>query len=242
MIFSERLSRIAGYVPRGPVVADIGTDHALLPIYLVTQEISPHVIACDLSSGPLGSARANIYLYKLADQIEVRQGDGLEPLNRGEVEVIIIAGMGGAKIIDILERSPDLLDDVMRIILQPQRGAEIVRRWLYDYGWEIIDEDLVLENSNYYEIIIAEHSLAGPGKKLCRQEKELLDIGPRLVEKNHPLLIPFLQENIKLAENILKSLRHAKTPAAKIMRQKWRRKILLYRRTLENAIEKSTDI
>ncbi|MDD2235498.1 MAG: class I SAM-dependent methyltransferase, partial [Syntrophaceticus sp.] len=161
MILSERLSVIAGYVPWGLIVADIGTDHALLPIYLVTQEISPYVIACDLCSGPLESARANIYYYKLADKVEIRQGDGLEPLNQGEVEVIIIAGMGGAKIIDILETSSDVLDEIVRIILQPQRGAEIVRRWLYDYGWEIIDEDLVLENSNYYEIIIAEHSLAG---------------------------------------------------------------------------------
>jgi tRNA (adenine22-N1)-methyltransferase len=70
MILSERLSRIASYVPGELVVADIGTDHALLPIYLVLQEIASHVIACDISSGPLESARANIYLYKLTDKLE----------------------------------------------------------------------------------------------------------------------------------------------------------------------------
>jgi tRNA (adenine22-N1)-methyltransferase len=133
MILSERLSRIASYVPGELVVADIGTDHALLPIYLVLQEIASHVIACDISSGPLESARANIYLYKLTEKIEIRQGDGLEPLNRGEADVIIISGMGGAKIRDILETSPDVLDGVVRIILQPQRGAGIVRRWLFDH-------------------------------------------------------------------------------------------------------------
>jgi hypothetical protein len=139
MILSERLSRIASYVPGELVVADIGTDHALLPIYLVLQEIASHVIACDISSGPLESARANIYLYKLTEKIEIRQGDGLEPLNRGEADVIIISGMGGAKIRDILETSPDVLDGVVRIILQPQRGAGIVRRWLFDHDWEITD-------------------------------------------------------------------------------------------------------
>jgi tRNA (adenine22-N1)-methyltransferase len=246
MILSERLSRIASYVPGELVVADIGTDHALLPIYLVLQEIASHVIACDISSGPLESARANIYLYKLTEKIEIRQGDGLEPLNRGEADVIIISGMGGAKIRDILETSPDVLDEVVRIILQPQRGAGIVRRWLFAHNWEVIDEDLVLENDNYYEIIIAEHTMNvgvfAIDKNLGRQEEELLDVGPRLVEKKHPLLIPFLQEKIKLAENVLKSLRQAKTPAGKIMCQEWRRKILLYRRTIENVTEMSTDI
>lgn len=242
MILSERLSRIASYVPEGFIVADIGTDHALLPIYLITQKISPHVIACDLSAGPLRAARDNLYLYKVVDKIEVRQGDGLEPLERGEAQAIIIAGMGGTKIIDILERSPDLLDDVRRIILQPQRGAELVRGWLFDHNWELIDEDLVLENDNYYEIIVAERSAADLDKKLSRQERELLAIGPRLVEKKHPLLIPFLQENIKLAENILTSLRHAKTPAGIQMRQEWRRRKLLCRRMIEDVIEMSTDI
>jgi tRNA (adenine22-N1)-methyltransferase len=194
MILSERLSRIASYVPGELVVADIGTDHALLPIYLVLQEIASHVIACDISSGPLESARANIYLYKLTEKIEIRQGDGLEPLNRGEADVIIISGMGGAKIRDILETSPDVLDGVVRIILQPQRGAGIVRRWLFDHDWEITDEDLVLENDNYYEIIIAEHTMNvgvfAIDKNLGRQEEELLDVGPRLVEKKHPLNHP----------------------------------------------------
>jgi tRNA (adenine22-N1)-methyltransferase len=242
MMLSERLSRIAHYVPWGHVVADIGTDHAMLPIYLVLRERASHVIACDLSSGPLESARANIYLYKLTDKIEIRQGDGLEPLNQGEVEVIIISGMGGAKIRDILETSPEVLDGVVRIILQPQRGAGIVRRWLFDHDWEITDEDLVLENDNYYEIIIAEHSSSVIDKNLNRQEEDLLEIGPRLIEKKHSLLIPFLQEKIKLAENVLKSLRQAKTPAGKIMCQEWRRKILLYRRTIDDVTEMSTDI
>lgn len=238
MRLSERLTRIAGFVPKGLVVADIGTDHAMLPIYLVLEGISPRAIACDLYLGPLESAKANVFLYKLANKIEIRQGDGLQPLDPGEAAVIVIAGMGGAKIIDILEASPAVLDGVLRMVLQPQGGAGIVRKWLFEHNWQIIDEDLVLENDNYYEIIISEPLAdikAATMEKPSRKELELLEIGPRLVEKKHPLLVPLLQEKIKLAENVLKSLRHAKTPAAQQMRQVWRRKILLFRRVIENV-------
>ena len=236
---SERLTKIAGFVPRGHVVADIGTDHALLSIYLVLEGISSQVIASDLSTGPLSSARANVYLYKLEKSIEIRQGNGLESINPGEADVVIIAGMGGVKIIEILEGSHAVLDGVVRIILQPQGGAGMVRRWLFDHHWQIVDEELVLEHDNYYEIIVSEPS-PGPkvndiDKKLSRREMELLEIGPCLLEKEHPLLIPFLQEKIKLAKNILISLRHAKTPAARKMRQEWRRKILLFRRIIDNV-------
>lgn len=246
MTLSERLTKIAGFVPKGFVVADIGTDHARLPIYLVLQGISSQVIASDLSTGPLSTARANVYLYKLEKKIEIRQGYGLEPLDPGEADVIIVAGMGGAKIRDILVKSPAVLDGVVRMILQPQVGAGIVRRWLFDHNWQIVDEELVLENDNYYQIIISEPSYepkaVGIDKKPSRKERELLEIGPCLLEKKHPLLIPFLQEKIKLAENILISLRHAKTPAAIKMRQEWRRKILLFRRVIDNVSKKPKNI
>ena len=238
-MLSKRLARIAEFVPRGLVAADIGTDHALLPVYLVREGISPRVIACDLCAGPLESATANVLLYKLAKSIEIRQGDGLQPLAPGEAEVIVIAGMEGAKIKDILEDSPARLDGVSRMILQPQEGAPLVRRCVVEQNWQIIDEELVLENDRYYEIIVSEpmpdtkrmDTNTTPGSR----ERELLEIGPCLIEKRHPLLIPFLQNKIKLAENVLVSLRHAKTPAAREMRREWRRKIMLFRRIIKNV-------
>lgn len=234
MLLSERLTRIAGFVPKGSVVADIGTDHALLPIYLILQKISPRAIACDLCTGPLETARANVILYGVEKSVEIRQGDGLESLNPGEAGVIVISGMGGAKITDILSPSPTVLDAAGRLILQPQSGAGILRRWLFNHGWTIIDEDLLLEHERFYEIIIAEHS-PDPGLKISRKEEELLDIGPCLVEKKHPLLVSLLQEKISLAENVLRSLRHAKTPAARKMRREWRKKIDLCRRVIKNV-------
>lgn len=238
-MLSERLARIAEFVPRGLIAADIGADHALLPVYLVREGISPRVIACDLGSGPLESATANVLLYKLEKSIEIRQGDGLQPLAPGEADVIVIAGMGGAKIRDILEASPARLEGVSRMILQPQEGAPLVRRWLTEHNWQIIDEDLVSENDRYYEIIVSEplpdtkriDANTTPGGR----EWELSEIGLCLIEKKHPLLIPFLQKKIKLAENVLSSLRHARTPAAREMRREWRRKILLFRRIIKNV-------
>ncbi len=234
MVISERLTRISSYVPKGSVVADIGTDHALLPIYLVLEGICPRVIACDLYDGPLDSAKANVFLYKLTQAIEIRQGDGLEPLQPGEADVIVISGMGGAKIRDILEDSPLVLAEVSRLILQPQRGAGSVRRWLFHHNWLIIDEDLVLEKDQFYEIIVAKQS---PGNEQRNEIEDdvFFDIGPLLIEKKHPLLIPFLQDKIKTAKNVLKSLRHAKTPAAKRMRQEWLHKIDVVRRVIEDV-------
>ncbi len=234
MVISERLTRIGSYVPRGSVVADIGTDHALLPIYLVLEGICPRAIACDLYEGPLDVAQANVNLYKLTQSIELRQGDGLEPLQPGEADVIVISGMGGAKIKEILDNSPVVLDKVSHLILQPQRGAGSVRRWLFQHNWLIIDEDLVLEKDQFYEIVVAKQSPANwPGNEI--EDDVLFDIGPLLIEKKHPLLIPFLEDKLRTAKNVLKSLRRARTPAAKRMRQEWLRKIDVVRRVIEDV-------
>lgn len=234
MVLSERLTRIASYVPRGSIVADIGTDHALLPIYLVLEGICPRAIACDLFPGPLDSAKANVILYKLARSIEIRQGDGLEPLQPGEADVIVISGMGGAKIKEILERSPTVLDEVSCLILQPQRGSGIVRKWLFDHNWVITDEDLVLEKDQFYEIIVAEQPTAQKPQYEI-DDDALFDIGPLLIEKKHPLLIPFLEDKLRTAKNVLRSLRHARTPAAKEMKRVWLHKIEVMRRIIEDV-------
>ena len=107
MKLPERLLRIASFVPQSSLVADIGTDHALLPVYLARQGICSKVIATDLHPGPLEAARSTVALFNLWKQVELRQGDGLEVIRPGEVNVIIIAGMGGVKI----ERNPEQCRD-----------------------------------------------------------------------------------------------------------------------------------
>lgn len=234
MKIPERIIRIAGFIPKGTIVADIGTDHALLPVYLIQNGICPKVIASDLYPGPLETAKANVLLFGLNAFIEIRQGDGLQPLEPGEADVIVVAGMGGVKIKDILAASPDVLKSARRLVLQPQSAAGSLRRWLLENNWSLMDEDLVLENGLFYVIIVAEPR---PLDSSCAGEEDdlLLEIGPRLVEKRHPLLVPFLQEKIKNMESVLKALRYARTPAAKKMRQEWKKKIDFFKGVIEDA-------
>jgi len=240
----ERLLRIAGYVPPGSMVADIGADHALLPIYLVKQGICHRVVATDLKTGPLAAARSTVALVNLGKWVELRLGDGMAIFQPGEADVFIIAGMGGVKIIDILNRAPDVLGQANRLILQPLGGVAQLRRWLLDNGWGLIDEDLVIDDGRYYEIIVAEHqngldeqaTISG----LCEQDERdlLVEIGPRLVEKRHPLLVAYLNKQIQDMESVLVALRRAQTPTARQRKQDWAEKIAYYKeiiRRIESA-------
>jgi tRNA (adenine22-N1)-methyltransferase len=170
MKIPERLLRIASYVPQSSLVADIGTDHALLPVYLARQGICSKIIATDLHAGPLEAASSNVGLFNLWKQVDLRQGDGLEIIQPGEVNVIIIAGMGGVKINEILSRAGAVLQQADRLVLQPSAGAGQVRRWLLGNGWDLVDEDLVIDDERFYEIIVAER----PGT----EEKRLREAGP----------------------------------------------------------------
>ena len=147
MKLPERLLRIASYVPQSSLVADIGTDHALLPVYLARQGTCSRIIATDLQAGPLEAARSNVGLFNLWKQVDLRQGDGLDIIQPGEVNVIIIAGMGGVKINEILGMAGEVLQQIDRLVLQPSVGAGQVRRWLLGNGWDLVDEDLVIDDA-----------------------------------------------------------------------------------------------
>lgn len=154
---SKRLTAIANLVPRGDVVADIGSDHALLPVYLVVNGISPRVIAGELNAGPFEAATSQVRAAGLSDRIDVRRGDGLTVLEPGEVDTITIAGMGGALIVDILQQGLDRLTDVRSLILQPNVAEDAVRRWLAEHDYMLLDEQIIMEDGITYPILYAEH-------------------------------------------------------------------------------------
>lgn len=181
MGFPERLLAIARFVSKGSVVADIGTDHALLPIYLITNHISSRVIAADLNKGPLEAARKNILEAGLSDQITTRLGNGLEVLEPGEVKEIIIAGMGGTTIKSIISSAEVIARPVRKFIFQPMADADLLRIWLSQNGWKIDDEELIKEDGRIYEIMSV-----SPGQEKT-DNKLIISIGPRLYEKKHPL-------------------------------------------------------
>lgn len=156
---SNRLNQIASYVLPGMAVADIGCDHAYIPIRLVKHKISNRVIGCDINSQPLALGAANIdssLLPAQAQLIELRQGNGLMPLDPDEVDCIIIAGMGGSLLADILRTGKDRLNRVQRLILSPHTEIYKVRRIVNQLGFGIEQEQGLYEEGHYYTIIVAD--------------------------------------------------------------------------------------
>lgn len=182
---SNRLQAVARQIPAGLRVADVGTDHGYLPVYLVVNDIAPKVIASDRGKRPLDSARQLISLLSLENQIDVRLGDGLSVLQPDEAEVICLAGMGGVAIKEIISAGLPLAQVAKRLVLQPQRNVPAVRRFLVSNGFKIVAEDLAEDDGFYYEIIAVEPGLM----ELTEQEA---DFGPLLLRDGHPLFKDFL--------------------------------------------------
>lgn len=161
-------------------VCDVGTDHGYIPIYLVQNGVKS-AIASDVSKDSADKALQNVMKFELEDRIDVRVGDGLKILSDHEADTVIIAGMGGILMTEILAQ--DVPDGVKKIVLQPMRAAYELRKWLANNGYRITDERLVLEGKKLYNIILVE-----PGTEKNATEFDLF-IGAKLVQKRHPLLI-----------------------------------------------------
>lgn len=154
---SDRLQKIADNISKGETMADIGTDHGFLPIYLVQRELSPHVIMADISGPSLDKARRNaaLYLGPETETTQFRVGDGLKVLKPSEVDDIVIAGMGGKLMIDIMAADMELTRSFKKFILQPRIGQGHLRKWLMENGFIITGDDLVYEGRFIPEIITA---------------------------------------------------------------------------------------
>ncbi len=155
MVLSTRLQTIANYVPNGACVADIGCDHALLSIYLAKSGQAKRVLACDINEGPLSVARANVEKAGLADQIELRLCNGLDAVADGEADTVVIAGMGGELMADILSRAPWVESHGVTLVLQPMSRPEVLRDFLYRHGFSVTKEEMVLEHRRVYTLIQA---------------------------------------------------------------------------------------
>ena len=139
-------------------IADIGTDHAYLPCAGLLRGQLKRAIAADVGVGPLEAAKATISKYNLDDLIETRLGSGLSVIKPGEVEGVVIAGMGGKLITSILEADIPLAKSFNRLILQPNLDANVLRTFLMKNQFEIVDEKIVLDEKKFYEIIVVQPS------------------------------------------------------------------------------------
>ena len=152
---NNRLKTVFDLINDGARVADIGTDHAFLPIALVKSGKAERIIACDIKQKPLENARKNIERAN-ASSVELRLSDGLQNIKSSEVDTVVIAGMGGEVISGILERSHFIKDNTYSLILQPMTAADYLRKFLTQNGFEIKREIAVEENSKLYTVILAQ--------------------------------------------------------------------------------------
>lgn len=153
-MLDNRLKMCADMISGKGIVCDVGTDHALLAAHLITTGKCEKVIASDINEGPLESARKTVEKYGISEKVELVLSDGLKNVNGEGVSDIVIAGMGGETIVKILsERQFDL--NGIRLILQPMTKAEILRKWLADYGYKIVSENGVSEGEKLYTVITA---------------------------------------------------------------------------------------
>ena len=153
---SPRLRRIAEAIPNGARLADIGTDHAYLPVWLLREGRIPHAIASDIHQGPLERARRTAEAYGAASRIDFRLCAGLERIAPGEADAIVVAGMGAETIVSILSAAPWLRESGAVLLLQPMTKAEVLRRWLTENGFRIASELLVEDRGTIYAVLRAE--------------------------------------------------------------------------------------
>ena len=208
MQLSKRMQAIADMVTEGNVVADIGTDHSYIPIYLVENKIVPRALAMDINMGPLERAENHIKEHGLEDYIQVRLSPGLEKLNEGDADTIIIAGMGGLLTVEILSEGFSKLKSFKEIILQPQSDIENVRRFMNLNNFEFVQEEIVKDEGKFYFIM-----KAVKGKPSLSEDVELI-YGKKLLENRHPVLLEFINKEKEKYENIKRTLEQNKSDSS----------------------------
>ncbi len=159
-MLSKRLQKVADTVNKSNIVADIGTDHAYVPIYLVKNKVANKAIAADISQGSCKKAQLNVNNKHLNHLIDVRCGNGLEVIKADEIiDTIIIAGMGGLMTISVLESNKKAVNNARQLVLQPQKDIYKVRQYIHSIGYKITNETMLVDNNKYYNIINAEKGI-----------------------------------------------------------------------------------
>jgi tRNA (adenine22-N1)-methyltransferase len=200
-----RLERVAAQVPRGAVVADIGSDHAYLPVALVSRGIASRVIAGEVAVTPYQAAQRTVLKHDLGEQVQVRLADGLACIEPDDgITAITLCGMGGETIRDILEAGKARLDGHERLILQPNGGEPPMRQWLVDNGYGLLHEEVFREKSSDYELIVAER--AG---SVTYSERELF-FGPLLLGARSPAFIMKWQRMLGVRRKLLAGFSHTR--------------------------------
>ena len=236
MKLSERLQYIADEIQKGETMADIGTDHGFLPLYLLEKRKCPKVIMADISPGSLKKAEINLKLVKPKDCYDLRLGDGIDVLSDGEADVVVIAGMGGLLISDILEWNLHKSRSVRRYILQPRNNPGKLRHWLCLNGFSIMKEGIVREGKFLCEIFTVESGEKPvwtenhPAPSYCAE----FDYPDSLLDYNSPLLEEYLSRHLetecKILDRITENAKNVQQQGALVRQRIDRLSVLIERR------------
>lgn len=209
---SKRLLIVASMVEKDSVVADIGTDHAYIPIYLVEQGICKKAIAMDVNPGPLERAKEHILSAGLSEHISTRLSDGLAKLSEEEADTYVIAGMGGPLMASILKQRLDLLQKGKTLILQPQSEIGEVREFLFQNDYEIIKEEMFYDMEKIYVAMKAVKSK----DTMFPYTKAQYIFGKLLLEQLNPVLFEYLQKQKKVYGKLVSKFEETVTEQTKL--------------------------
>lgn len=198
---SDRLATVAGLIPKGAHLVDIGTDHGYVPIWLLQNGFISSAIAMDVNKGPLARAKENRDRYGFTDVMDLRLSNGFEKLKSGEGDSVLIAGMGGPLMIRIIEEGRENASSIQTWVLQPQSEIPSVRRYLHEHHFDIIDEIMLKDEGKYYMAMKAVPGEAAPWTPI-----EYL-FGKFLLDRKNPVLEEFITKETAVYERIQKQLK-----------------------------------
>lgn len=190
MHIGARLETIGKLVPINGTLADIGTDHAYLPVWLIQNKLIHHAIAADIAAGPCQAARATVNRYGLSLLVDIRQGSGFSILEPGEVGTVVLAGMGAATMVAILDAAPQVVRALNLLILQPMNGASLLRKWAQENGFYVHQEKLCRENDRFYVVMTLKHCF----KQTVNYSPLEMVLGPCLLQGKSPFWKGYLEE------------------------------------------------
>ena len=200
---SKRLLAVASHVEQGAIVADIGSDHAYLPSYLIQKEVIQKAVAGEVVVGPYETAKKSVYRHGVSDKITVRLADGLFAIEENDgIDTVTIAGMGGSLIATILEQGKKRLKHVKRLIVQPNLHAKAIRKWAVANSWELVNEQILKEDGKIYEILVLEKGVTS------YDDLELL-VGPFLLAEKNSIFREKWENEISQWIQVLRSLESA---------------------------------
>lgn len=215
MELSKRLMCIVNNMDKCESVIDVGTDHGYIPIYAVKNKICTKAIASDINKGPKEKAESNVRFEGVSDKIQCRLGAGLATVRLGEVEAAIIAGMGGNLIRDIIVQDIKKVQKFKYMILQPAQNAEILREFLYKGPFEILKEDLVIDENIFYEVFKVKYNKNKIDEVKVKEDSFYYEVSTRLIEDKHPLIKDFIENKLDRYKTILSFIKDDTESAVK---------------------------